>query len=133
MNERIKELAHDAEFINKRHNGDEWRWGYIDPELSTKLEKFAELLIKDICVGLYIEDAVQIYESYGLEYKPEMIKVPNYCDLMPAVEWQQASADHLFIPYDGDGYWATATHESRMSVWRFDKPEWATHVAWYNK
>jgi len=48
MNEQIKELAHKAEFINKRHNGDEWRWGYIDPELSAKLEKFAELVQKDV-------------------------------------------------------------------------------------
>ena len=47
MNERIRELAHKAEFINKRHNGDEWRWGYIDPELSAKLEKFAELIVKE--------------------------------------------------------------------------------------
>ena len=49
MNERIKELAHKAEFINKRHNGDEWRWGYIDSELSAKLEKFAELIVKECC------------------------------------------------------------------------------------
>ena len=47
MNEQIKELAHKAEFINKRHNGDEWRWGYIDTELSAKLEKFAELIVKE--------------------------------------------------------------------------------------
>lgn len=57
MNERIKELAHKAEFINKRHNGDEWRWGYIDPELSAKLEKFAELIVKEtiteMCQQLY--------------------------------------------------------------------------------
>ena len=128
MNERIQAIKNQCwvyRYWDK--NGERWVDRHVD------LEKFAELLIKDICVGLYIEDAIQIYESYGLEYKPEMIKVPNYCDLMPAVEWQQASADHLFIPYDGDGYWATATHESRMSVWRFDKPEWATHVAWYNK
>ena len=47
MNEQIKELAHKAEFINKRHNGDEWRWGYIDPELADKLEKFAMLIVKE--------------------------------------------------------------------------------------
>lgn len=47
MNEQIKELAHKAEFINKRHNGDEWRWGYIDPELADKLEKFAMLIAKE--------------------------------------------------------------------------------------
>lgn len=51
MNQRIKELAHKAEFINKRHNGDEWRWGYIDPELSAKLANFAELLVQE-CASL---------------------------------------------------------------------------------
>lgn len=61
------------------------------------------------------------------------VKILQYRVMRDVTVWQQASADHLFIPYDGDGYWATATHESRMSVWRFDKPEWATHVAWYNK
>jgi hypothetical protein len=57
MNERIKELAHQAEFISKRHNGDEWRWGYIDPELNSKLEKFAELIVAD-CLDVV---AMRIY------------------------------------------------------------------------
>ena len=79
MNERIKELAHKAEFINKRHNGDEWRWGYIDSELSAKLEKFAELIVRE-CVkvsertgalneadyeGEMIADAIK--EHFGVE------------------------------------------------------------------
>ena len=50
MNERIKELAHQADFINKRHNGAEWRWGHIDPELNQKIEKFAELIVRE-CIG----------------------------------------------------------------------------------
>lgn len=49
MNERIRELAHKADFINKRHNGDFWRWGYIDPELNFQLEKFAQLIVAE-CV-----------------------------------------------------------------------------------
>jgi hypothetical protein len=49
MNERIKELAHKADFIGKKNNGAEWRWGYIDPELAEKLEKFAELIVKECC------------------------------------------------------------------------------------
>ena len=55
MNEQIRELAHKAEFINKRHNGDEWRWGYIDPELSVKLEKFAELIVRE-CAGVLVAE-----------------------------------------------------------------------------
>jgi hypothetical protein len=51
MNERIKELAHKADFIIKKNNGAEWRWGHIDPELAEKLEKFAELIVQE-CVGV---------------------------------------------------------------------------------
>ena len=47
MNERIKELAFKTGFISKRNNGDEWRWGYIDPELEQKLEQFAELIVAE--------------------------------------------------------------------------------------
>jgi len=60
MNERIKELAHKAEFIDKRpkrHNGNEWRWGYIDPELSDKLEKFAELIVRE-CIKESMDEIV---------------------------------------------------------------------------
>jgi hypothetical protein len=47
MNERIRELAHKADFIIKKNNGAEWRWGHIDPELAEKLEKFAELIVRE--------------------------------------------------------------------------------------
>lgn len=64
MNERIRELAHKAEFINKRHNGDFWRWGYIDPELNSKLEKFAELIVRE-CAGLFPNVYVSIEHEHG--------------------------------------------------------------------
>ena len=79
MNERIRELAHKAEFINKRHNGDEWRWGYIDPELSAKLEKFALLIVRECMEQLNISNVptsisaglnlgrVAIKEHFGVE------------------------------------------------------------------
>lgn len=47
MNERIKDLAFKTGFISKKSNGDEWRWGYIDPELAEKLKQFAELIVAD--------------------------------------------------------------------------------------
>ena len=71
MNERIQEFAHKAEFINKKHNGDEWRWGYIDPELSAKLEKFAELIVRE-CLS-YAKDGdldfmkFMIKKNFGVE------------------------------------------------------------------
>ena len=80
MNEKIKELAHEADFIHKRHNGSEWRWGYIDPELNAKLEKFAELIVKECIIvcktgGVSNSDyntgrlhcAVGIKEHFGIE------------------------------------------------------------------
>ena len=47
MNEKIRELVYQSDFIGKKINGDEWRWGYIDPELNSKLEKFAELIVQE--------------------------------------------------------------------------------------
>ena len=47
MNERIKELAFGADFLGKKHNGAEFRWGYIDPALEKKLDKFAELIVQE--------------------------------------------------------------------------------------
>jgi len=43
-----------------------------------------------------------------------------------------------FIDYDGFARLATATHESEHSispsdVGGYEKPEWATHVIWYNR
>ncbi len=55
-------------------------------------------------------------------------------DHMPLDEFLESVEVGAFIPYDGSGYYATATHESRNSVWdRISPPSWATHVMWYNK
>ena len=41
--------------------------------------------------------------------------------------------------WDGGGYWATETwHDMDSPIWNdewnvTEAPEWATHVAWYNK
>jgi hypothetical protein len=43
MNERIKELAVQADLLIKKTNGDEFRYGNFDP----KFQKFAELIIKE--------------------------------------------------------------------------------------
>ena len=63
MNERIKELAHKADFIGKKNNGAEWRWGYIDPELAEKLETFAELIVRE-CATL-VDAAFDVDEHSG--------------------------------------------------------------------
>ena len=47
MNERIKELAVQADLLIKKSNGDEFRYGYFD----TRFQKFAELIIRE-CAGV---------------------------------------------------------------------------------
>ena len=97
-------------------------------------EKFAKLLIKDICNGLFIEDAKYIHDKYDMVFEPEMSKLDlKSGDLMTVKEFISHRDARVFLPYDGSGNWATATHESNWSVWTIEKPEWATHVMWYNK
>jgi hypothetical protein len=45
MNERIKELAVQADLLIKKTNGDEFRYGNFDP----KFQKFAELIVQECC------------------------------------------------------------------------------------
>jgi hypothetical protein len=74
MNERIKELAHKADFIIKKNNAAEWRWGHIDPELAEKLEKFAELIVREcaLTAGLMEHEGrkgigAQILDNFGVK------------------------------------------------------------------
>ena len=137
MNERIKELAKQAggEFWQRMESdGVINKEAFVTFDPPQSLEKFAELIIKDACVGLYTHDVMDIYARYGIEYKPEMRPVDkHYCDFMTVEEWEEACESGCFISDDGSGHWATATQESYLSVWSVEKPEWATHVAWYNK
>jgi hypothetical protein len=76
VNERIKELAVQADLLIKKTNGDEFRYGNFDP----KFQKFAELIVKEcaeICMkefdtGLLMAPqapriAKQIKEHFGVE------------------------------------------------------------------
>jgi hypothetical protein len=72
--EKVLELAHQADFINKRHNGAEWRWGYIDPELMAKLEKFAELIVRQCG---YYADVFSALE-YPVDMDPTETKPSDY-------------------------------------------------------
>jgi hypothetical protein len=61
-------------------------------------------------------------------------KIPDYAHLMPISEWRDSVAGGLFVPDDGIGRWATGdTMDDSSDVWAGDAPEWATHVAWFNK
>jgi hypothetical protein len=60
--------------------------------------------------------------------------LPDYGDLIPVDDWLASAKGGAFIPYDGDGHWATAKGmDDRSDVWGSKPPEWATHVMWFNR
>ena len=69
MNERIKELAVQADLLIKKTNGDEFRYGNFDP----KFQKFAELIIKETLqiarVGMEFGPSMDeaVYTYFGVE------------------------------------------------------------------
>lgn len=70
----------------------------------------------------------------GDNHKEHLSTLPDYGKLFPIDEWLNAVATGAFIPYDGDGYWATIDGMDKASdVWGSNKPDWATHVMWFNR
>lgn len=70
----------------------------------------------------------------------EPLPAPEHVDLMPLDEFAALCNMGAFIDYDGTGYYATETEESNVLAKpsyvcdpNTTHPEWATHVAWYNK
>lgn len=64
--------------------------------------------------------------------------IPDYADMMPIKEWMECCECGGFIDYDGHGELATATQVSNIIIQPSEResmeiPEWATHVAWYNR
>ena len=58
----------------------------------------------------------------------------SYGHLIPLEEFEQGRKHHALMSDDGPGCWATATHYAdRSDVWSDNRPEWATHVLWFNK
>lgn len=57
MNERLKEIAHQADLVIKKRNGDDFRFGGMDP----KLEKFAELIVKAVFDRI-ADERFEVYE-----------------------------------------------------------------------
>lgn len=64
-----------------------------------------------------------------VEFRP----IPDYADVMSSEVWDMCVSVGAFIPDDGSGYWCkNDKYESNVSCWS-PRPEWATHVAWYNR
>jgi len=62
---------------------------------------------------------------------------PEYADFMEVSQWDELVAAGCFEPSDGCGTLAKMEGnrkvESNLSCWTTPRPDWATHVAWYNK
>lgn len=58
----------------------------------------------------------------------------DFGDVFTFEEFKACVDCGAFISDDGSGYYATELEHSDISVWSdAPVPEWATHVAWYNK
>lgn len=63
----------------------------------------------------------------------ELKPIPDYVHVFTAEEFENEDESGNLNSDDGLGYWATELGESRLGVWSVHRPEWATHVTWYNK
>ena len=64
-------------------------------------------------------------------------------ELMPMAEFLDCVNTNVLIDYDGHGYWATESHvldewdtrvcPSTISSGETKRPQWATHVLWFNR
>lgn len=52
--------------------------------------------------------------------------------LMTAEEFEDDENSGMLTSDDGSGVWATSTHKSELTTYA-PKPQWATHVVWYNR
>jgi hypothetical protein len=63
-----------------------------------------------------------------------MKHIPCFCDLMTCEEFLDAVKLGSYNADDGTGYFATSTQmDTLLEVFTDKKPDWATHVAWFNK
>lgn len=67
-------------------------------------------------------------------------RLPDYCDLIPAEAFVKSVIGGGFVDSDGQGYWATVREMDRHApvcpsqiVRGAKQPDWATHVAWFNR
>lgn len=75
-------------------------------------------------------DLAKILQEKELGLK-EFSDLDREC-LMTAEEFDQDADCGALTSDDGSGYWATDKKVSRISCWS-QKPQWATHVCWYNR
>ncbi len=97
-------------------------------------EKLIESVISEVASKTYMSETQieNLHKHFGLSYEPKMFDFPEYGDVFTLEDWDKSVVAGAFIPDDGDGYWATEKQYAHISVWD-TKPDWATHVVWFNK
>lgn len=95
-----------------------------------------EVYINEIGIGYtnYLK-AIGIDFQKLLDQKNNGLKPLTDLDkdcLMTVEEFNDSEDSGLITIDDGDGYYATSDMVSDISCFN-DKPDWATHVCWYNK
>ena len=98
--------------------------------------KLIELVLKKCLKDCWQSASTEeyIFRKFGIEYKYETTPLPkeDSGSIFEVKEWDEAVLSGAFIPDDGSGYWATKDGYVAISVWD-TKPDWATHVVWFNK
>ncbi len=136
MNELSKNIVKQAEIFACKTVPEQWL-GPEEPNpkwWQARDSKIIELVIKECLESSLIGEweSQKIHKMFELNYKPKMQPNPDYGDLFTVKEWDESVKFGAFIPDDGDGYWATEKEHAYISVWD-EKPDWATHVVWFNK
>jgi hypothetical protein len=117
---------------------------FTDPKIAETVRKAAGYDAKVVTVTLdkiapgYINFAKEVLNIDLAEILQEKeLGLREFSDLdkrclMSAEEFMQDEESGGITGDDGHGYWATDKKVSNVSCWR-EKPEWATHVCWYNR
>lgn len=78
-------------------------------------------------------------KKFNLEnLKFEPLPDPEWNCHMTIGEWKECVEGGGFIDYDGYGDLATETECSNIEIspsqaFKYEIPDWATHICWYNK
>jgi len=84
----------------------------------------------------------ELYPSINIKIPKEVKfeEMPEYGDKMTLDSWLECVESGSFIDYDGHGNLATPYEMSNIRVWpslhmdgKLERPNWATHVIWFNK
>lgn len=112
---------------------------YDYENLCSKLEQaYGEISKLDAIVrDLKQELATALASSQAAKTTPETEKfeaIPDYADVISVEEFGELEdSGCIMVGEDGTAYWCNPELNRMCRNFRAIKPEWATHVAWFNK